>query len=178
MTSDPMPDDDLEHARRRQADPLVQVSQTETLLLREVDRLRSVAEEHRQTARHGYYDVQALQLERERLEGENARLRAENTAQAGQLAEIAELRRTWFQNADVVRGKADSIRGLTTVERAELRQGAVEMETCARQVGFALGPTAEEQPDFVARDLGRQRAAAALGLVQDRPNNERNTHER
>jgi len=72
----PLTGSDLEHARRRQADPLVQVSQTERLLLQEVDRLRAVAEEHRQTARHAYYDVQALQLERERLEDEVDRLRA------------------------------------------------------------------------------------------------------
>lgn len=84
------------------------------------------------------------------------RLRSENTALAGRIAEVRELRRTWFQNAEVVRGKADSIPGLTEVERAELRQGAVEMETCARQVGFALGPTPEEDPQFVTKDLDRR----------------------
>ena len=37
----PLTGSDLEHARRRQADLLVQVSQTERLLLQEVDRLRA-----------------------------------------------------------------------------------------------------------------------------------------
>lgn len=69
-------------------------------LLRRVDRLRkelaestTLAEEHRQRSRHLLYDVQALQLERERLEDELSRLRAENTTQAERLDAVLELHR-------------------------------------------------------------------------------------
>lgn len=130
MTSDqPMSDDELEHARRRQADPLVQVSQTETVLLQEVDRLRAVAEEHRQTARHAYYDVQALQLERERLEGEVARLRAENTAQAAQVAAATELRKAW----DILPEELD--RAASDTHRRVLQQ----IRGCGALLAAALG---------------------------------------
>jgi hypothetical protein len=91
-----------------------------------------------------------------RLLAEVDRLRAENTAQAARIAAVRELRRGWFQDADAKRSKADATRGLTEVERAELRQAAVEMEHCARQVGLELGPTPEEDPDFMLKDLGRR----------------------
>jgi hypothetical protein len=98
-----------------------------------------------------------------RLVAEIDRLRAENTAQAERLAAIRELRRTWFQNAEAHRGKADSMKGLTEVERAELRQGAAEMGYCAREIGLALGPTPEEQPDFMEKDLDRVHRALGVG---------------
>jgi len=98
-------------------------------LLGEVDRLRVLAEEHRQSARHSHYDVEALLLERERMEGEAARLRAENTDQAGQIAAATELRKAW----DILPEELD--RAASDTHRRVLQQ----IRGCGALLAAALG---------------------------------------
>lgn len=162
MTSEPdaqpLADDELEHARRRQADPLVQVSQTERLLLQEVDRLRAVAEEHRQSARHSHYDVEALLLERERMEGELSRLRAENTTQAGQLDAIQALRGRWAAVTE-----AEATPSWDISRRHEHLAAWRQLQHCAQQLGDVIDAVAKLQDHWNAATT----PPSALGLVQD-----------
>lgn len=57
----------------------------------------------------------------------------------GQLATAQELAKTWLRNAENVRSSADRPLGLSKVEKAELKQGAIELEHCAHQLRNTLG---------------------------------------
>lgn len=66
-------------------------------------------------------------------------LRARVGVLAGQLAKARELSATWLRNAENVRNSADRLPGLSKVEKAELKQGAIELEHCAHQLRNTLG---------------------------------------
>lgn len=57
----------------------------------------------------------------------------------GQLATARELSAIWLRNAENVRNSADRLPGLSKVEKAELKQGAIELEHCAHQLRNTLG---------------------------------------
>jgi uncharacterized small protein (DUF1192 family) len=154
MTSDRLSDDDLEHARRRQADPLVQVSQTEALLLAEVDRLRA------RLASFDFEDCVSIGSQQVRindLEDDLSRLRAENTAQAEQIAAVRSMPQIEIGLHWNAQSEAEATgRNATLLEMRRILNGSEPQR-------------GDRTQSDVLRDFERDmRTVRALGLVQDR----------